>query len=487
MKNWKTGVAYLSMLALLLTSCSKEEEAPGTDKASLSFSTLLNDFADQNSAMKQALEDLPECSDAAPAFVQVVLSGTEDVGTMEDPLVVSVNPNPGNYDDDPELEYFTEESAELELEPGNYSLEYFAVWDGDPDDPGSELIWIAPHEDGSVANLVEDALPLNFNLGAGAKKYLDVGVICFDDRLVNEYGYLFFDIENRRAIEFCVFGNFCPPSGRHYPAAYTFEVWSSQGGELIDSGTAVVALDENGDYAASPVCVMLPDTDGTDTYYGEITLLSSDAYGDVEERVIRSGTFTDLEVRSFFVGDDSLDYYHFREGCENDDDPPIFDDPTDDVTMYKACLTEINDSDAVAFAYMELEGNSLRTHVFGFNLEANKMHMQHIHGLDDKNANSTCPPESASGDDDIITLAEGLPFYGGVKIALNDGSGDYPMANSMGMTEYHRTFALGADGIISASDLGPLENRSVVVHGMTLDGAYDASLPVACAEIFKVN
>ena len=481
-------MAYICLLALLFTSCTKEEDAPGTaDKASLSFSTLLNDFAKGNSALKQALDDLPECSDATPAFVQVVLTGTENVGTTEDPLVVSVNPTPGNYDDDDELEYFTDESAQLELEPGNYTLEYFGVWDGDPDDAGSNMIWIAPHEDGSVANLVADALPMNFDLAAGAKKYVDVGVICFDNRFVNEYGYLFFDIEEIQAIEFCVFGNFCPPGGRHFPAAYTVMVWTTEGGDLIDSGTAVVALDDNGDYAASPVCLMLPDTDGTDTYYGEITLLDSDAYGNVEERVIRAGTFTDLEVRSFFDGENNLEYYHFREGCEGDDDPPILDDPSDDVTMYKACLTEINDSDALAFAYLEMEGNSLRTHVFGFNLEAEKVHMQHIHGLEDKTANATCPPESAAGDDGIISLTEGIPYYGQVKLALTDESGDYPEADGWGMTEYHRTFTLGSDGIITADDLGPLENRTVVMHGMTLGEGYDMTVPVACAEIIKVN
>lgn len=488
MKHLKTSMAYCCLLALLFSSCTKEEDVvPGTDKASLSFSTLLNDFADGNSAMKQALDDLPECSDAAPAYVQVVLTGTEDVGTTENPLVVSVNPTPGNYDDDEELEYFTDESAQLQLEPGNYTLEFFAVWDGDPADADSNMIWIAPHEDGSVANLVEDALPMNFNLGAGAKKYVDVGVVCFDDRLVNEYGYLFFDIEEREAIEFCVFGNFCPPSGRHYPAAYTVMVWTSEGGELLDSGTAVVALDENGDYAASPVCLMLPDTDGTDTYYGEITLLDSDAYGNVENEVIRAGTFTDLEVRNFFDGENNLEYYHFREGCEEDDDPPIFDDPTDDVVMYKACLTEINDSDALAFAYMEVEGNTLRTHVFGFQLEADKTHMQHIHGLADKTANATCPPENVAGEDGIISIGEGLPFYGAVKVALTDEMGNYPMADEWGMTEYHRTFTLGSEGIISADDLGPLENRTVVVHGMTLTGGYDMTVPVACAEIIRVN
>lgn len=494
MKHFRLGMASLAICALLLASCSKEEAtAPANDPATLSFATLLNDLVSKKAALKQAMDEIPECSDDAPAFVEVVLSGTEDVGTLEDPLVVSVNPTPGDYDGDSEAEYFTNESAELELEPGTYVLEYFAVWNGDPANPASEIIWIAPHDGGSLAAFVDDALPLTFNLGAGVKKYVDVEVLCFDDRIVNEYGYLFFDIEGNRAIEFCIFGNFCPPSGRHYPAAYSVDVWlwndGVRGDLLHEDLTATVALDENGDYAASPVCMFLPDTEGEDEYYAEITLLSSDAYGNVTHRVIRSGVFNDAEVRSFFDGDDNLDYYHFREGCDGDDNPPIFNDPDDDVISYKACLTEINDSNAVAFAYLELDeaAKTLKTHVFGFNLEANRIHPQHIHGLDDKNANATCPPESASGDDDIITLAEGLPFYGGVKVALTSEGGVYPTANAAGMTEYHRTFTLGANGVISLEDLGPLENRVVVMHGMTWNGEYDASLPVACAEISVVG
>ena len=491
MKHFRLSMAFLAVFALLFASCSKEEAAaPTGESATLSFATMLNDLVSNKAALKQALADIPACSDDTPAFVEVVLSGTEDVGTMEDPLVVSVNPDPGNYDGDSEAEYFTDESSELELEPGSYVLEYFAVWNGDPANAASDLIWIAPHDGGSLAAFVDDALPMSFNLGAGVKKYVDVEVLCFDDRIVNEYGYLFFDIEDTQAIEFCVFGNFCPPSGRHFPAAYTFEVWTSQGGELLDSGTATVALDDNGDYAASPVCVMLPDTEGVDEYYGEITLLSSAAYGQVTETVIRAGVFNDSEVRSFFVGDNNLEYYHFREGCEGDDSPPIFDDPTDDILSYKACLNQINDSGAVAFAYLELdqENNTLSTHVFGFNVEANKVHAQHIHGLDDKNANATCPPDSADENEDgIITLAEGLPFYGGVKVALTDEGGNYPTANAMGMTEYSRTFNLGTGGIISMSDLGPLENRVVVMHGLTSDGEYVGSLPIACAEITKVG
>jgi len=474
MKNFKLCTALVATFCMLLTSCSKEEENPSSssDKSSLSFATLLNDMVNNKAALKQALDELPECSDATPAFVEIVLSGAEDVGSLADPLVVSINPTPGNYDGDPEAEYFTDEAAELELEPGTYSLEYFAVYDGDPEDGDSNLIWIAPTSDGSLASFVDDPLPISIELGAGVKKYVDVEVLCFDDRMVNEYGYLFFDIEDTQAIEFCIFGNFCPPSGRHFPAAYSVDVWSyadgSKGAVIHSDLTATVALDENGDYAASPVCMALPDTDGDDQYYVEITLLSSDAYGDVTESIIREGVLTDDEVRNLFDGEDRLDYYHFREGCEGDDGPPIFEDPEEDVELYKVCLCEVGDSDVASFAYLTLDGNTLSAYVYSFGLEPNKVHPQHIHGLA-ADVNSTCE-------------TPGPPI-----IALTDEMGDYPMSDGTGFYEYSRTFTLGSDGVITRAELGDLEMRTLNVHGKTIDGEYVAGEVVACGEISQVN
>jgi len=330
MKNLKLPLMYLAVLALTFTSCSKDEEPLADDpnqSASISFTTVLNDLVSNKSAVKQQL-DIPGCSDDAPAYVAVVLSGEENIGSVEDPLIISVNPTPGNYDDDDELEYFTDESSELELVPGSYTLEYFAVYNGHPDTEGTEVIWVAPRADGDLADFVDQPLPQTFNVGAGVKKYVDVEVLCFDDRMVNEYGYLFFDLETTRAIEFCVFGNFCDEDGRHYPAEFSVSVWEWEDGaqgDLIHSDLEnTVTLNNDGDYAGSTVCFALPDTAGEDQYWIEITLLDSDAY-DTNERVIRSGVVTDADVRALFDGDDNVDYYHFREGaCDSGDSPELF-------------------------------------------------------------------------------------------------------------------------------------------------------------------
>ena len=330
MKNFRLPLMYLAILALVFTSCSKDEEAVADDPnqtASISFTTVLNDLVSEKSAFKQQL-DIPDCSGDAPAYVAVVLSGDASIGTVDSPLIISVNPNPGNYDDDDELEYFTDESSELELVPGSYTLEYFAVYNGHPDDEDTDVIWVAPRTDGELADFVDNPLPQTFNVGAGVKKYVDVEVLCFDDRMVNEYGYLFFDLETTAAIEFCVFGNFCDEDGRHYPAEFSVSVWEwvdgAQGDQLHSGLENTVTLNNDGEYAGSTVCLALPDTAGEDQYWIEITLQDSDAY-DTEERVIRSGVVTDAEVKALFDGDDNVDYYHFREGaCDSDDSAELF-------------------------------------------------------------------------------------------------------------------------------------------------------------------
>lgn len=312
---------------LLFASCSKDDPATPVEEekmATLSFGAVVNDLAKSQLGLKQVSAGIPECSDAEPAYVAVVLSGTTAVGTMEDPLFVDVNPNPGDYDNDGDDEYFTMESPDLELEPGSYSLDFFAVYDAD-----DNLIWLAP---AAGAELGDWTLPLEFDLGAGVKKYLDVNVLCYDDRLVNLYGYLFFDLHPTEVIEFCLFGNVCDENGRHMPANFRFDVWTYSGNAADPYGIPLfdandpfinnVGVNDDGDEFADPLCVFLPDSAGEDVYYGELYLIENGT-----STMIRSGEFTDGDVRDLFNGDDAVDYYHFREGdCNMEDSPALFEE-----------------------------------------------------------------------------------------------------------------------------------------------------------------
>lgn len=152
-------------------------------------------------------------------------------------------------------------------------------------------------------------------------------------------------------------------------------------------------------------------------------------------------------------------------------------------SVYKAELEELNDSGVAGDALLFLRDMELKILVLARGLETNRQHMQHIHGLAG-GANATCPPESADTDQDgIISLAEGLPFYGPVLRPLDP----YPTAaGSDGEVFYSHRF-LGKE--LADLELGTvsLTQRTIVLHGLTVAGSYDPSVPVACGEIEAVS
>ena len=138
--------------------------------------------------------------------------------------------------------------------------------------------------------------------------------------------------------------------------------------------------------------------------------------------------------------------------------------------VYQVNLDELNASGVSGKAVLVLREGTLRIHLHARGLVAGMVHPQHIHGLD-ASANATCPPPSASGEDTLITLPEGLPFYGPVLLPLEP----FPTPDD-GTVNYHETFQV--DG-----DLEDLSDEAIVLHGAFLDGTYDPTLPVACGEI----
>lgn len=320
MKKVNLLFAFMAMFPLFFTSCSSDEvNSPlAQEKVALSFNAKLNDLANR-AGLKQAISEIPQCSVEDVVYVEVILSsnGSPVAGSQGNPFRVDLVPG----------QAFTEEVPELELDPGTYTLDYFAVFDAQ-----DNAIWVAPVAGSEMANYVNSPLPLSIDLGAGVKKYVDVPVLCFDNRMVNQYGYLFFELIPSQAIEWCIFGNYCDETGRHYPAQFSVNIWNYANGQrgqaLYTNLTNTVELNEAGDYAATPLCVALPDGNGLDEYYVEITLRNSDAYGTVTERVIREGVINDDDVRNLFSGDSAVDYYHFREGCDSNDSPELFETTT---------------------------------------------------------------------------------------------------------------------------------------------------------------
>ncbi|WP_231367549.1 spondin domain-containing protein [Gillisia sp. JM1] len=318
----KKLTTYLWLLISLTTlfSCSQDEvkiDNLDEEKAILSFGSLLNDLSGNRAMQKEHLDDLPECTDGIPAYVEVALSqgGSWVVGSDTDPLRVELSPDAADFDGDGLDNYFTKYSSDLELVPGTYTLEYFSVFDA----TGTQL-WIAPRS-GLFENMVGSVLPMDIPLGAGVKKYVSVDVVCYDRRMVNEYGYLFFDINQSEIINFCIFGNLCDENGRHSLAEYVVDVWygTDDSGQLLyaDLGNTI-EVNNDGDESSEPVCLALPDKEGEDNYYIEISMNGV---------VVRSGIITDTDVKDLYTGDNNVDYFHFFEGnCNSIDSPDLFNE-----------------------------------------------------------------------------------------------------------------------------------------------------------------
>ncbi|CAN5262805.1 hypothetical protein BH23BAC2_BH23BAC2_22170 [soil metagenome] len=325
MKNFKLSIAYLAMFAMIFTSCSKEEGiGADSEKATLSFGALLNDLTGNRAANKAHLgflDGVPECSEGTADYVEIILSrdGVNVVGDDGAGNAYRVDLVDGKL--------FTEEDSELELVPGNYSLDYFAVFSAN-----GTMIWLAPKGGGNnntLSNFVDNPLPMAIDLRAGVKKYVEVDVLCYDDRLVNEYGYLFFDINENRAIKFCFFANYCPPNegGRHYTARYSVSIWrgtNANGVPLYTNEMNFTSQYSNGDFYATPLCFALPDNANRNVpyLYYEVRLLDwAGNYGSVAANTVISGTLTAQDIRNNYAAGNRVDYEHLRFGCEGGNTP----------------------------------------------------------------------------------------------------------------------------------------------------------------------
>jgi hypothetical protein len=143
-------------------------------------------------------------------------------------------------------------------------------------------------------------------------------------------------------------------------------------------------------------------------------------------------------------------------------------------SYYIANLEDLNNSGVSGKATLVMDGDWLQVKINAHDLEPNVQHAQHIHGPD---GDGTCPPASADTDGDgLISVGEGAPFYGPVLLPLDA----YPYANADGDVKYQNSFAM-------SQDLMPLTDRVIVLHGMTVDGEYIGSLPVACGEIVEMD
>lgn len=331
MKLLKKYMAIIAVFSLVFSSCTKEENNLTDDPASENFAELslgasLNSFVNR-AAVKQSL---PECSSDAPAYAHVELThnmGTALEGTIE--INVPILEEDGTYYTDYD-EGLKIPVANSETNTAMVSLTSFLVYDGDPEDEASTLIWATPTTASDYGSFVNQGLPFDFTIRAGSKKYVDIEVLCFDDRDVNLYGYQFFDLIPEVLYELCVFANYCNDAGRHFTANYSLAVTYIGGDEdMILHATAdlpVTGYDEDTeDYFADPFCFAVPAPqydEASGEPYIRLTATLINWEGNYPDPVGVSPMEVDLswdDISGHLNDDGTVDYEHIFFNCNGDD------------------------------------------------------------------------------------------------------------------------------------------------------------------------
>jgi hypothetical protein len=132
---------------------------------------------------------------------------------------------------------------------------------------------------------------------------------------------------------------------------------------------------------------------------------------------------------------------------------------------YAVTLSQLNGSNVSGSGSLLQNGNKLQVKLTLSGLETGQSHQIAIRGL--SSGSAACPTASAdTNSDGTISLSEGTTVFGGVLLGLD--------AATLTTTGWSTTVQ---------SSLAPLQTRTVVVLGKTVNGTYDATLPVACGTI----
>ncbi len=124
-----------------------------------------------------------------------------------------------------------------------------------------------------------------------------------------------------------------------------------------------------------------------------------------------------------------------------------------------------------------LPNGKVQVNVEAWGLAPGLPHAMHLHGVDGPETDEACPGPDAAGDDGVVTVVDGAPFYGGILASLTT-TGDttaasalaldrFPVADENGHLEYSRTFD-------NEAAFANADTVQVVVHGIDFDdnGAY---------------
>ncbi len=204
--------------------------------------------------------------------------------------------------------------------------------------------------------------------------------------------------------------------------------------------------------------------------YQETLTVDPEVLGDLSQRVI---------VLHGGEGADGLDPL-LPVGCGEIMEGELPEQP--DAEEYHLYFGELNNSGVMATGTLTLNEDQLTVEINGTGFEADMVHPQHIHGDDGELA--VCPgPDYDEDGDDWVDLEEGADAYGGVQLPLTIGgeADAYPTASGDGSFSFSETYTVDP---IAYEDV---EERVIVLHGLSDGEEYIATLPIACSMIVPAD
>lgn len=156
------------------------------------------------------------------------------------------------------------------------------------------------------------------------------------------------------------------------------------------------------------------------------------------------------------------------------------DNPSPRVASYSYSLDAVQPdsvplSDASGTTRVKaLPNGKLQVTVEAWGLSPDLPHAMHLHGVPGDAVDAGCPGPAQGGDDGVVTVVDGIPFYGGILTSLTT-SGDVSPASALALDRFamsddagHLFYQRTLDSAPGYADAGTVQ---VVVHGIDFDGS----------------
>lgn len=185
--------------AVVLTGC-KKNETPQADLATGEVQFNITNIMDDGSRVE--IPNIPDCDlTATPLYATVTITSDIEGNNEIDgsPFTMAIS-DIGDLMTDV-----------LKLVPGTYYVTQFDVFGADGDDEGDEddLIWRAPAANSFYNSFMNIPLNREFAVVAYEKIGYEVEVLCYDETVADEFGFVWFDIDKVVLRDICLFGDIC--------------------------------------------------------------------------------------------------------------------------------------------------------------------------------------------------------------------------------------------------------------------------------------